>query len=187
MGYERVRVTEELSEGVQRAVGIAPRPHETLGELVKDIAARRGAPRREDLVSEKPTRHEVKVNGETLYTYCLGDALMLPFVLQEERLEVRSESPMSGGGEVTAIVTEDGVEASAPDAVMSFGASRTGDGPAHVTACPYINAFASRKEYEIWAEATPQAVTIALSPGDVFALARDWASGEPDASEEGCC
>ncbi len=180
MSYEGIRITEELSESAQRAVGIPPRRHETLGELVKDMA-RRADLRSEDPVSEQPTRHEVKVNGETLHTHCFGDALVLPFVLRDEKFEVRSESPI--GGEVRATVTKGGVDASPPDAVVSFGATRVGDGPVQATACPYINAFPSREDYERWAEATPQAVTIALSLEDAFALFRDLVSGGPEGSE----
>ena len=74
MSYEEIRIPQELSESVQRAVGVAPRRHETLGELVKDVAVQRGVRRPENLISEQPTRHEVRVNGETLYTYCFVDA-----------------------------------------------------------------------------------------------------------------
>ncbi|MDP8928618.1 MAG: hypothetical protein M3O70_08620 [Actinomycetota bacterium] len=65
MSYEKIRITDELSESVQRAVGISPRRHETLGELVKNIAARRGARQPDDLLSEQPTRHEVRTNGQS--------------------------------------------------------------------------------------------------------------------------
>ena len=84
MSYEGIRITEELSESVQRAVGITPQRHETLAELVRDIAAQRGVRQPEDLILEHPTRHEVRVDGQIFHTYCFLDALMLPFVMLGE-------------------------------------------------------------------------------------------------------
>jgi alkylmercury lyase len=185
MSYEGIRITGELDRAVQRAVGITSRQHETLGELVRDIATQRGVRRPEDLISEHSTRHEVRVDDQIFHTYCFLDALLLPFVMQGERFEVHSESPMSGG-EVTALMTEESVDASPQDAIVSFGAARADEGPVHATLCPYLNAFPSREEYERWAAKSPQAVTVALSLEDALALGRDWASGGPKGMACGC-
>jgi hypothetical protein len=55
MSYEEIRIPQELSESVQRAVGMTPRQHGTLGELVNDVAAQQGVRRPENLISEQPT------------------------------------------------------------------------------------------------------------------------------------
>src|SRR3954467_242288 len=90
VGYEHTQVTDELNRNVQRAVGVPPRRHETLGELVKSIAPKRGVRRPENLISGEPTRHEVRVDGKVIHTFCFVDALMLPFVLGGAAVEVCS-------------------------------------------------------------------------------------------------
>ena len=63
-GYEQIRVADELSECVQGAAWIAPGRHEVLGELVRDIAVHRETIRPEDLISQEPTRYQVRVKCE---------------------------------------------------------------------------------------------------------------------------
>lgn len=43
MSYQGIRITPELSERVQEAVGLRARRQETLGELVGAIASRKGS------------------------------------------------------------------------------------------------------------------------------------------------
>ena len=184
VGYEQIRVTDELSRDVQRAVGVSPQRHETLGDLVKGIAAKRWVQEPANLISKEPTRHEVRVDGRVMNTFCFVDALMLPFVLRGT-VEVRSDSPT--GGEVSAFVTEGGVEGSPPGAIASFGAAQAEEGTICETLWPYLNAFPSRTDYERWAGRTPEAETVALSMEEAFDLARDWTSGPAGDSEGGRC
>jgi alkylmercury lyase len=186
LGYEQILVTDKLSRSVQQAGRVPLERRETLGELVRTMAAQRGICGLEDLISQEPTRHEVRVNGRVMHTFCFLDALMLPFMLRGGPVKVRSDSP--SGGEVTALVTEEGVESSPSGAVVSFGAARVKVGTTQETLCPYLNAFPSRDDYERWATETPQAETIVLSMDDAFDLARAWTSGGAGSpKEESCC
>ncbi len=185
MSYKQILLTDELSRSVQQASRVPLQRGETLGELVRAMAAQSGICGPEDLISQEPTRHEVRVDGRVMHTFCFVDALMLPFLLRRGTVEVRSDSP--SGGEVRALVTEERVEGSPLGAVVSFGAARAEYGSTHTTLCPYLNAFPSRADYERWTERTPQAETVALSMEEAFDLARDWILPPAGGSRGGTC
>jgi alkylmercury lyase len=176
MSYQEIRIPEELGERVLEVLGLPHRSEaRSLGDLARAFSRVMGALRPEDLISEEPTRHEAKVGGQRLYTYCFLDVLILPFMLQNEPVEVRSESPV--GGEVTGLLTKNSAEVWPQEAVVSFGAARVGDGPVQEMLWSYANAFPSLNEYEIWAKKTPQAITVPIPVQEAFDLVRDVVGG----------
>lgn len=190
--YTGIEIPEPLARRTRTLFGL-DEPPETLGELSalfesSDTFATGDRFTWEDLlVSEGGTRHEVRVGGDVYHTYCVLDALVLPFVL-EQRVEIRSQPP--GSEEVIEIVaTPDLLKATPASTVVSFGVSRalaetTEDMEAlddaalleltHAKGCPRINAFPDHEAYETW-DQTAEAVTVVLTLAQAYAMAHDTA------------
>jgi len=106
---------------------------------------------------------------------------MLPAVLDADVIEVISEGVI--GGSLIGRVSAKRMETSSSGVIVSFGASRVGEGSIQDTLCPYLNAFSSRAEYDEWAEKASEAVTIPIPLDIAFAFAQDWATIGNDAPQ----
>jgi hypothetical protein len=173
----------DVSAGFQTVLGLSE-PPETLGEwadetrrVLDDHDFEFGV---EHLCLTEESRHEAHVSGETRYFRCVLDALLLPFLVEERSVRVRSRGPLSDTV-VTMDVTADDVTTDPETAVVSFGLDAGLDqeaSPEAVTAefgyaafCPYVNAFPTREAYEEWDERTATAATTALTPTEALAAA----------------
>jgi Alkylmercury lyase len=176
--YRDIVIYKELADRLQQVFHLNAAPR-TLDDLSLPASVNLG-PFTDGIVtrlhSVTPTRHQVCIGGETVYTYCVMDAFMLP-VLQNVTAEIDSPDPDTGD-EIRLQVTPRGIAENGTaltEAVVSFGVSREGDGSVYSAACPFINLFASRINYDRWAQAHPEALTIAIPLVDAVALARAWA------------
>jgi alkylmercury lyase len=170
--YASIPVPDDLRACLGKVLGLQRAPV-TLGDVVDRMRAREALVE-SDLCCSGPSHHLVRMRGgQSRYTHCIIDALLLP-ILEDTPAEIESESPL--GGVIRMTVTPDGVHCNNPEVVVSFGVARASRGPVQQMACPYINAFPSRAEYERWAAVTPEAITMALPLADAFAFARHLAT-----------
>ncbi|MGE0600609.1 MAG: organomercurial lyase [Dehalococcoidia bacterium] len=182
--YADIPLPTALAERLQAAQGL-PRPPATLGEYV-------AAPEHRFFVDPsglycdsaqsccgEHSRHEVTIAGATRNTHCVLDTLLLAIIEKAEAASVRSVSPLSG--EVVMLeIGSHGVVAGPPAAVITFGLLREGGGTVYETLCPYVNAFSSEEDYQRWAEATPEAVTVSMSVRQAWEFACDMLGAAPD-------
>lgn len=178
MSYQSVAIPEDLAHRLQQVFHLSRLPHRLddlaafteagLGPFTEGVA--------EGLISATPTRHRVRIGGETFYTHCVMDAFILP-ALRDQPAEIISSDPETGEQLRVRITTEGYVEDSAAlaEATVSFGVAREGAESVYAVACPFINLFASRANYEKWTQAHREALTLAIPLKDAVALARAWA------------
>lgn len=168
MDYVTEALPDELGTKIAEIMKLEEAPA-TLGQLVDLVSRASVTWSQADLCCASASPHVVEMDGATTFTYCALDALMLP-ILAGQAGVVRSACPHCDE-EVSVVVGEGGLESSHPEAVLSFGVARTGDGPAQEVLCPYINLFPTASHYDRWVESTPGMISIPLrldEAGDFF-------------------
>ncbi len=184
MSYENIPLPEELGRRLQQGFLLRTAPR-TLGELAKAEYEPGAECSPAFLISEKPTRHQVRFADELVYTHCVVDTFALP-PLREETADISSIDPVTGQ-EIRFRLTPDGFEGEdklLSQAVVSVGASVSSAGSGHTTCCPFINLFTTCRQYEQWVEQNPDAVTVVLPLKDAVAFAKDWLTVR---SATNCC
>jgi alkylmercury lyase-like protein len=181
MSYQTVVIPEELAHRLRQVFHLSKLPR-TLGDLAVPVKTDLGpftAGAAAGLISAVSTRHQVCIGDETFYTHCVMDAFILP-VLRGQSVEIDSSDPETGE-QVRVRVAPQGLDEDSAvlvEATVSFGVTREGAGLVYTEACPFINIFASRTNYENWTRAHPEALTLALTLDDAVALARAWATAD---------
>lgn len=180
--YRGPAIPRPLGEGLRVALDLEQRPR-TFGEYVDEMASlveRDGLEVDLDtLCTTDDSPHRATFRGETQHYHCTLDALIVPFLADDvDRVDIETASPVSGDP-ITYTVADAAIEVEPTEAVLSFGVGTDVEGPspdarspalAYRRVCPYGKAFASREEYEQWAEAT-DAHTMPMTLEDALALA----------------
>ncbi|MGH8675649.1 MAG: alkylmercury lyase MerB [Burkholderiales bacterium] len=117
------------------------------------------------------TKHRLRVNGQSLYTWCAWDTLFIPTILDADA-EVESTCPVSG--EIVALrVTPRGVEPSGnADAVVSFVAPQKAKIEENLIKnfCHFVHFFATKENGRKWVSEHPG--TLVLTIEEAWELGR---------------
>jgi hypothetical protein len=182
MSHHKAAIPGELADRLQRVFQLDAAPR-TLDDLALADMGPFTDKCSASLVSATPTRHRVHIGNEDLHTYCVIDAFMLS-ALRGESAEIDSSDPETGEP-IHILTTASGFAEDGPDlsgATVSFGVTRDGSGSVYSMACPLINLFATRANYERWSQKHPEALTLGMPLVDAMALARAWVG-----TGEKCC
>ncbi len=122
-------------------------------------------------LSLSPTAHRFVLDGRTLYTWCVLDALFLPELLGE-RARVATTCPGSGTAIALEIVPDRIVASNPPGVVMSTVApdAEACSDDLRGAFCSHINLFAGAESFAVWAKAHPGVAYVPLA--EAFDLAR---------------
>jgi hypothetical protein len=176
------------------AVSNLETPPETIGDywamFAEQLAASDRTIEPEDLYTDDPTRHEVRVNGQIRYSPCILDALGAAVMETQDPVTVRSVDPVTRTP-ITFTVRNRGLDVTPEEAVITFGIAPSipeledtdetifswmlqAETPTLTnTFCQYINAFESADTYEQWAAET-DGKTMPFQPAAVRSLIREY-------------
>lgn len=160
----------DIGEGFQTLYGTdepIPDAEAWIAATREGVEVVRGrAPTTDDLCASADGDHafEPADGGESQRYVCVIDPIAYPFIVDEpgtvrSTTQVREET-------ITIDVTEDGVDVSHPDAVVSIGVADGVESVEDVTpevvyrqVCGFIHVFADEAEYETWAAEADGATT----------------------------
>lgn len=174
MSYENIPLPEELGRRLRQGFLLRTTPR-TVGELAKADFEPGAECSSAYLISERPTRHQVRFGDELVYTHCVVDTFVLP-PLREKAADISSVDPVTRE-EIRFRLTPHGLESDSEmllHAVVSIGACESSAGSGHTTCCPFINLFTAHRQYEQWLEEHPEVVAVVLPLKDAVAFAQDW-------------
>jgi alkylmercury lyase len=122
-------------------------------------------------LSLSPTAHRFVLEGRTLYTWCVLDALFLPELLGE-RARVATNCPGSGSAIALEVAPDRIVASSPPGVVMSTVAPDAQSCRDNLRGafCSQVNLFTSADSFTAWAKAHPGVAYVPLA--EAFDLAR---------------
>ncbi|NLG69632.1 MAG: hypothetical protein GX496_08760 [Firmicutes bacterium] len=138
------------------------------------------------LWSRHPTPHAVTSSERRGWTYCILDALALPF-LNGQRVDIASTTPLAG--EVVEVhASAEGVWSSHPEALVSLGARVRGSNEVREACCPCILTFRDAEECAAWQQRHPDVMAVAMTLEEAWRLAEALARlSRAQAQPFGCC
>jgi len=123
-------------------------------------------------LSINPTAHQFKIGAQSLYTWCVFDALFLPAILGQPA--VSTTACPATGRRIELTINPDGVEsASPPLPVMSIIAPDTDACCSDLRGafCSQINFFTDRAAFSSWKKRSDSDAVDCICLDDAFALA----------------
>lgn len=186
---DRIELPPDFADHLA-AVSNLESPPETMEDywelFAEQLAASDQTIEPEDLYTEDPTRHKVRVNGQVRYSPCVLDALGAAVMEAQNPVTVHSVDPITRTP--VAFTVDDGtVDVIPEDAIITFGIAATvpelEDSDETIFSwmlqaemrnltnafCQYINAFESEETYEQWAAET-DGETVPFQPASVGRL-----------------